>query len=123
MPAAKPADEQRTYRPNPRYTHAEELAIRRHAAMAGLTPAAYVREQSLGAEVRAPVRGRADPALITEINSLALQLKYAGVTANKLAIATHMERDFRGRWQDVADDIDAARAAAAELLERLVLLT
>lgn len=116
----KQEHEQRRWRPNPRYTQAEEAIVRRNAALAGLSVPEYIRQQSLGGVVQAPSSTRSDPALITKINTLALQLRKAGVTANKMAVAVHSDRKFPIRWQQVADALDEARADAEAVLSKLV---
>ncbi|MCA9274276.1 MAG: hypothetical protein KDA31_14670 [Phycisphaerales bacterium] len=115
----KQPHEKRTERHNLRYTPAEMRHIQRQAQLAGLDPTEYMRRLTLRESVGVS-SSRTDPALITEVNRLALQLKYVGVTANKLAIATHMEREFRGDWRHVASEIDAVRSEVADTLKRIV---
>lgn len=101
-------------------TLAEKHELTRKRKLASMSEAELLRTFIRDGEVIVQGGGRSDPALVTEINRLALQLRKAGVTANKLAMATHMEREFRGRWQEIADELDAVCADAAELLKRVV---
>jgi hypothetical protein len=117
----KHPDERRTRRHNLRFTTAEHHHIRRQADAAGLDTAEYLRRRALGYVVPAGTGPRrADPALITEVNRLALQLKGLGVLANQLALSTHTGRRFRGDWEALAVEIGASRQQVTAVLERLL---
>ena len=113
--------EKRTHRHNVRLTAAELGHIQSQATLAGLEVTEYIRLKAMGTVVKSKGSAtRSDPALITKINTMALQLRKAGVTANKMAVAVHSDQSFPIRWQQVADGLDAARANAEAVLSELV---
>lgn len=116
-----PDRERREHSTRADLTAAEKAELTRKAKLAGLSEAELIR--TLIRDGRVVSRGggvRHDPALVCEVNRLALQLKYAGVTANKLAIAVHTDTRFRGEWERVASELDSARAEASAVLGRIV---
>lgn len=103
-------------------TIAEREFVEQQAALAGLDVTEYVRRRILGHVVApAPAQRRADPALITEVNRLGLELKAIGNNANQLALSTHTGRRFRASWEAVVDRINALGGEVSEALERLVI--
>lgn len=104
-------------------TLAEKEYLRQQAAAAGLTEAEFARRRVLGYAVAStdPTR-RTDPALITKLNALGIQLKAIGNNANQLARAKHTGRAFRVSWQTVAEKVletrDEVSAVLAELVHR-----
>jgi hypothetical protein len=82
-----------------RCTLAELEFIRAQAAAAELTLSDFLRRRSLSLPVQPPP-GRADAALLAELNRI-------GVNVNQLAFAHNADREFRGRWQDIADALEA----------------
>lgn len=115
-----PAEKRRDCSTRADLTVAEKAELARKAKLAGMSEAELLRRLITDGRVIVQGGGAADPALITELNRLALQLKYVGVTANKLAISTHTGRKFRGQWEYVAREIDAVRQQAGEALKRVV---
>lgn len=99
--------EKRTERYNLRFTLAEMDHIRDQAVAAGQDVSEYLRRRALGYKV--PAAGssrRIDPALISELNSV-------GVNINQLAKATHLGREFSHYWQSLGEEL-------TQILERLV---
>jgi hypothetical protein len=80
-----------------RQTPAEELTAHMNAAAAGLTPAEYYRRRSQGLVV-APPAARADATLLRELNRI-------GVNVNQLAFAANADREFKGDWQALRDEL------------------
>ncbi len=105
-----------------RVTPAENARITQQATLAGLTPAEFIRRRLLDYQVppRSDVAA-VDPALITELNRLALQLKSIGNNANQLALSAHTGRKSRTAWADVVDRINATLEAVKSTLEKTVL--
>lgn len=95
----KQPHEKRDRRFNLRLTSAELSHLCLQAERAGLHPHEYIRRRVLGHAVVAssPVR-KADPALISELNRI-------GVNLNQLAKATNMGRRFAGIWSDLAAEL------------------
>ncbi|MEL6364986.1 MAG: plasmid mobilization relaxosome protein MobC [Pseudomonadota bacterium] len=94
----KQPDEKRDQRFNLRLTLAEIEHLRREAHRAGINPHDYARRRSLGASTALPSRRRSDPALISELNRI-------GVNVNQLARAMHMGTEFSGSWEALADEL------------------
>ena len=93
----KQSEEKRIERFNLRLTLAEVEDLRRRAALAGMLPHEYARRRILGHVIQPPP-GRADAALISEVNRI-------GVNVNQLARAQNAEREFRGDWQSIAAEV------------------
>lgn len=88
-------------------TEAEKVYVQEQAARAGLSEAEYTRRRVLGYAVVSPAASRrADPALITELNRI-------GVNVNQLARAVHTDRAFIRYWREVGAELRA-------VLERVV---
>lgn len=81
-----------------RLTVAEREYIRSQARAAGITEAEYLRRRALGYSVPPARSGRADPALISELNRI-------GVNVNQLARAAHRGSDFTRYWADVGREL------------------
>jgi len=94
----KQPKEARSEQMNTRYTLAEREYIRSQAATAGLSESDYVRARALGLPVSPARSAQADPALVTELNSI-------GVNVNQLAAATHMGRDFSRFWNEIGTEL------------------
>ena len=90
--------EKRDQRFNLRYTQAEIEHIRLAAQKAGLHPHEYARRRSLSAPVATPKSGRADPALINELNRI-------GVNLNQIARALNRGREFEEDWDELAFEL------------------
>jgi hypothetical protein len=83
-----------------RVTLAEREHIRAQAEAAGIGEAEYLRRRALGYQVPpAPARS-ADPALVSELNRI-------GVNVNQLARAAHRGSEFTRYWRDVGADLRA----------------
>ncbi len=80
-----------------RLTPAEELRVKMNAAAAGVTVAEYSRRRLLGLTVTPPP-SRADATLLAEINRI-------GVNVNQLAFAFNADREFKGDWQALRDEL------------------
>lgn len=80
-----------------RLTPAEELTVAMNAAAANLTVAEYSRRRLLGLTVTPPA-SRADAQLLAEINRI-------GVNVNQLAFATNADREFKGDWEAIRDEL------------------
>lgn len=105
-----------------RVTTSEKAYVQCQAEAAGLSEAEYLRRRSLDYRVTAGgAARRADPALITELNRLGLEMSAIGNNANQLARSMNSGRRFRSRWEDVADEIERLRARVEGVLERVVL--
>lgn len=94
----KQAAEARTEQMNTRYTLAEREYIRSQAAAAGMSESDYVRARALGHSVTPARSSRADPALVTELNSI-------GVNVNQLARSVHRGSAFAGYWQEIGTEL------------------
>lgn len=90
------------------------------AREAGMTEAELLRTFIDHGRVVVSGSRHADPALVSEVNRLALELKAIGVTANKMAVSVHTGRKFRLRWEHVATEIDGLRTQVSDVLGRLV---
>lgn len=89
-----------------RATVAEEEHLREQAANVGLSLSDYTRRRSVGHVVAAPARPKFDPALVSEVNRI-------GVNVNQLTQAVHMDREFVKYWREIGKELEA-------LLEKLV---
>ena len=87
-----------------RVTLAEREYIRAQAQAAGLLEAEYLRRRALGYAVSPARPGRSDPALISELNRI-------GVNVNQLARATHRGSDFVHTWQIIGKQLSDVLAA------------
>ncbi len=97
----KAPGEKRDQRFNLRYTAAEIEHLRMQAANAGLHPHEYARRRTLGHAVPpAPARS-SDPALVSELNRI-------GVNLNQLARAVNADRRVQGDPAVVLAKLDAA---------------
>lgn len=94
----KQEHEKRNQRFNVRYTLAEVEHIRVQANAAGLSPHEYIRRRTLGYKVAASFNEKADPALISEVNRI-------GVNVNQLARATHRGSDFVNYWREIGGEL------------------
>ena len=86
---------------NTRYTLAEREFIRSQAAAAGLSESDYIRARALGFSVAPSRASRSDPALVTELNRI-------GVNVNQLTAATHQGRDFVRYWREIGRELQTA---------------
>jgi len=91
-------EEKRTAQINLRLTEAELAALRLDARKAGIPLSDYVRRRAIGQRVRARSTGRSDPALISELNRI-------GVNVNQLARAHHRDSAFVAYWREVGDEL------------------
>jgi hypothetical protein len=89
-----------------RVTLAERRFVQEQAYKAGLSEAEYTRRRVLGHVVKhAHASARFDPALVSEINRLGLQLSAVGNLANQIARACHTDRRISPEWYDLPSDI------------------
>lgn len=117
----KHPDEKRSQRFNLRFTVAELEHVETQARIAGLGPHEYLRRRALGYEVPSSATRNADPALVTEVNKLGLELSAIGNNANQLALAANSGRPARSAWEDVVSRINELGDQVSGALERLVL--
>lgn len=89
-----------------RVTLAEREYIRAQARAAGIAETEYLRRRALGYAVPPARPNQSDPALISELNRI-------GVNVNQLARATHRGSDFVHTWQII-------RQQLAETLAKVV---
>lgn len=112
---------ERRYNRTVRYTLAEWLLLCERGADVGLCASEYARETSLSRRVVKVVRkDAADPALVSELNRLSMQLSALGNLANQLALYAHTGRAIPPEWAALPGAIEATRQDAAALLQRLV---
>ncbi|MEQ8750323.1 MAG: plasmid mobilization relaxosome protein MobC [Amphiplicatus sp.] len=98
--------EQRSETARFRVTVAEREYIRAQARAAGLPEAEYLRRRALGYAVPPARSGLPDPALISELNRI-------GVNVNQLARAMHRGSDFVQSWRVVGDELSSILAKVA----------
>jgi hypothetical protein len=80
-------------------TRAEKAYVKEQATRAALSEAEYTRRRVLGHAVVSPAGPRrADPALISELNRI-------GVNVNQLARAVHVGRDFVRHWREIGVEL------------------
>lgn len=117
----KEPHERRTELAQARVTEAEMAYIDQQAYLAGLERSDYLRRRALDYQVPAKAETAADPALVSELNRLGLELKAIGNNANQLAVNLHTgRRSERLAWEEVVAEITRARAEVAEVLERIL---
>lgn len=98
MPRPKKSDaDLKTAWAHIRLTPAEELRVRMNAAAAGLSVAEFGRRRLLGLVVTPPA-SKADAALLMEVNRI-------GVNVNQLAFAYNADRQFKGSWEAIRDEL------------------
>ena len=90
-----------------RVTVAEREYIRSQATAAGIGEAEYLRRRALGYVVPPARPGATDPALISEINRI-------GVNVNQLARATHRGSDFVHTWRIIGQQLSETLAAVVK---------
>ena len=113
-------DERRDQRFNLRFTVAELEHVETQARIAGLSPTDYLHRRALGYEVPSAATRRVDPALVTEINKLGLQLSAIGNLANQLARDANSGRTPRTAWQNVVARINELGDQVAKALDKAV---
>lgn len=91
----KKEEEKRERRFNLRFTPAEFSHVCLQAQRAGLAPHDYMRRRILGHVVVIANLKRSDPALVSELNRI-------GVNLNQLARAVNMDRDFTDCWGELS---------------------
>ena len=96
----KAGEEKRTAQINLRLTEAEMAGLRLDAAKAGVPVSDYVRRSAIGQSVSMRSASRTDPALITELNRI-------GVNVNQLARAHHRDSAFVAYWREVGAELEA----------------
>lgn len=98
----KEQHERRTASVRADLTEAEKVYVQQQAAKAGLSEAEYTRRRILGYAVVSPAAARrADPALISELNRI-------GVNVNQLARAVHTDREFIRYWREIGAELRSA---------------
>ena len=93
----KTGNEQRTEVAKCTLTAEEFLSIRMNAAAAGLSVAEFLRRRAFSLTVTPPA-SRADAQLLSELNRI-------GVNVNQLAFAFNADREFKGDWQALRDEL------------------
>jgi hypothetical protein len=102
----KTGDEQRTEVAKCTLTAEESLSLKMSAAAAGLSAAEYLRRRAFSRSVTPPA-SRADAQLLSELNRI-------GVNVNQLAFAHNADREFKGDWLALRDEL-------ARVLEKVAL--
>ena len=102
----KTPDETRSLPFHGRLTPSEALTVKVNAAAAGLTVSEFCRRRILGMTVT-PSPARADAALLAEVNRI-------GVNVNQLAYAFNADREFRGDWLAIRDEVSRVLDKVAE---------
>ena len=103
----KQDEEKRSETARFRVTVAEREYIRAQASSAGLGEAEYLRRRALGYAVPPARSGRSDPALISELNRI-------GVNVNQLARATHRGSDFVHTWRTIGQQLSETLASVVK---------
>ena len=86
-----------------RVTVAEREYIRAQAIAAGIPETEYLRRRTLGYAVPPARSGLSDPALVSELNRI-------GVNVNQLARATHRGSDFVHVWRIIGQQLSETLA-------------
>lgn len=105
----KTEHEKRTETARFRVTLAEREYIRSQASAAGLTETDYLRARALGYQVPAAAARSSDPALVSEINRI-------GVNVNQLTRAVHMDdyrSPFTAEWRAISAELRQALSKVA----------
>jgi len=111
--------ERRTSFVQARVTLAERRHVQQQAAEAGLSEAEYVRRRALDCVVQASRHSaRFDPALVSEINRLALQLSALGNLANQVARACHTDRRLPAGYGELPSRIKRLLRLVEQTLEK-----
>lgn len=100
-------------------TLAEKTYVQEQAARAGLSEAEYTRRRVLDYAVKAAAeRAGCDPALVSEINRLGLQLSALGNLANQIALYCHTDRRLSPDWANLPSEISGLLRLVQQSLER-----
>lgn len=100
-------------------TLAEKRYVQQQCAQAGLSEAEYTRRRVLGFAVKAAAApARFDPALVSEINRLALQLSALGNLANQVARACHTDRRLPAGYGELPSRIKRLLRLVEQALEK-----
>ncbi len=97
----KMREEKRNEQLNIRLTTAEIEFLRSQASQAGVCITDYVRRRGLGLRLPTQSSSRSDPALISELNRI-------GVNVNQLARATHRGSAFTRFWNEIGAELQDA---------------
>lgn len=116
-------DETRSVRFNLRFTTDERSRIATQARIAGLAPHEYCRRRCLEYEVQPPLHHRVDPAIVTELNRIGLELSAIGNNANQIARSKHTGRRERVAWDRVTEAIVARSEELSAVLEKVLLVS
>lgn len=102
-------------------TLAEKRYVQDQARLAGLSEAEYTRRRVLGYAVK-PAHDAAgvDPALVSEINRLGLQLSALGNLANQVARACHTDRRLPAAYGELPCDIKRLLRVVEQTLQRVL---
>ena len=93
----KPDPDRRQHRTRFRTTAEEDLSIKMNAAAAGMSVAEYCRHCALKRRITVPP-SRVDAQVLSELNRI-------GVNVNQLAHAFNADREFRGAWEAVQEEL------------------
>ena len=113
----KKAGEKRDQRVVIRSTPTEKTNIERNAAGAGMSVSDFCRSRSLGFRPVATSVRMADPALISSLNALVVQLKRDLNNINQLARATHRDSAFQEYWHEIGKEQRALIDKASRVLD------
>jgi hypothetical protein len=101
-------------------TLAEKLYVQGQAAQAGLSEAEYTRRRVLGYAVKAASPGKSDPALVSEVNRLGVQLSSLGNLANQIALYCHTDRQIPASWSRLPSEIKLLLQLVEQTLQKLL---
>ena len=104
-----------------RYTDAEWEYLAEQGSKADISASEFARETSLGSRVTLSFGPKpADPALITELNRLSLQLSGLGNLANQIALYAHTDRRIPDAYVALPHEIRETQSQVSQTLEYLV---
>lgn len=113
--------ERRTTFIQARLTVAERCFVQQQAANASLTESEYLRQRTLGHEVRVPrPQSRFDSALVSEINRLGGQVAALGNLANQIALYCHTDRPIPPEWDALPSEIKGLLRLVEQSLEKVL---
>lgn len=105
------------------FTISEKAALSSLARDAGMNMSDYIRQRLFEENGEAPARSSravSDPALISLLNKLNLELARTGNNANQLARATHRDSDFTQFWREIGDEVRFAAVQARTALAKVL---
>ena len=112
--------ERRTERCDIRVTLAEKTHVEAQAAAAGIGVGEYVRRRAVGYTVPSGSSRRVDPALVTELNRLGLQLSGLGNVVNQVARAVHTDRRLPADFELLPAEIRSLQSRVSAALDQVL---